>query len=462
MTQSTTRIGTVLAFCVLSLWGCASTETTFQPPQVDVPQHWSHALPITADNTPWWQTFQDPELNRLVERVLKSNNDLASATLALQKARLEAGLAEDDLNPELASSTTASKQKNLSSGTTTDSFSTSLSVSYEVDLWGKLSADADAYVWAAKASEEDRESVAQSLIATTASLYWQVGYLSELVSLNEQNIQAAQTTLALTEKQYQYGSVSQLDVIEARRTLASLQASQTSDQQDLTEAKNALALLFNQAPTPDTTAISRLPQGPLPEIDAGIPAELLQRRPDVRSALATLRSEIASQQATEASYFPSLTLTGTLGTSSSALEDLLRNPIGTLGAGLTLPFLQWNEMKIQEQIADINVKSAIIDYRQTLYSAFQDVENALSARQQYQAQNTYLTTQYQAALAAEKIYQSRYQYGSASLIDWLDAQEDRRSVEADLLENRYNQFQTLATLYQALGDAPLAASTIQK
>ncbi|EGR1204637.1 efflux transporter outer membrane subunit, partial [Vibrio parahaemolyticus] len=452
--SNTMKFKTRLVAAALSaVWlsGCGSLmRSDYQAPEVQVPANWQQmhvADDVSMD--PWWLAFNDPTLNQYITQVLAQNNDLTLATLTLKKARLQLGLAQDDLFPTLSSSTSGQVQKSLDSGESADSYSTNLSVNYELDLWGKISADVDQAKWTAMASQQDREATAQSLVATTASLYWQIGYLKQRLNLSQRNVEDAAQTLQLIEKQYQLGAVDQLDVLEAKRTLASLQAQQSEFEQSLLEANNAFAILFNQPPKSISANIQMLPEGDMPSLSVGAPSDLLIRRPDIKAAIYEVKAALANKDAADLDYLPKLTLTGALGGSSQALKDLLSNPIGSLGADMTLPFLQWNEMKNSQAIADLDYQSAIVSYRQVLYAAFQDVENALSAREKLKYQAARLQEQYDAASAAESIYAARYQYGSTSIMDYLNAQEDTRNAQASLLENRYNQFLTQVTLYQS-------------
>ncbi|MDH0450031.1 efflux transporter outer membrane subunit [Shewanella sp. GD04112] len=448
----------VIAISIALLSGCgALMRSDFEPPALQVPEQWQHTQvngQVSLD--PWWQKFNQPELDQLISQVLSSNNDLTLATLTLQKARLQAGLARDDLYPQLSSNNTASVNKPLEGGSSSKAFQANLSVSYEVDLWGKVSANIDQAQWTALASLEDRESTAQSLVATTASLYWQIGYLHQRIELSNKSIEHSRQTLALTQRQYASGAVTELNVLESQRSLAGQEASHSQLLQQLVEAENALAILLNRAPGQVAVEIKQLPDSAVPEVGVGIPADLVGRRPDVKAALYQLRSALASKDATYASYFPSLSLTGSVGESTSELKELLRNPVGSLGAGLVLPFLQWNQMQINNDIADIDYQSAIVSYRKTLYSAFEDVDNAISAKQQYAYQGEKLELQFSAAAQAEAIYESQYRHGAIGIQNWIDAQENRRSAEAALLENRYNQLTAQATLYQALGGGDIA------
>lgn len=456
MMMNKTIISLVLSSFVLT--GCGTlTRTDYQAPPVQIPEGWQQKhLSQAVKVDPWWYAFNDQTLNQFIDKALITNNDLALATFTLKKARLQMGLADDDLYPQLSSTTSAGVSKPLDGGDSTDSYRTNLSVSYELDLWGKISADTDQAKWAAMASLEDRESTAQSLVATTASLYWQIGYLKQRIALSESDVADAQKTLDLITRQYQLGAVTMLDVLEAKRSLASLQAQQSQFNQQLVEANNAFAILFNQPPLDMTQNVKQLPDITLPQVSSGVPADLLIRRPDVKAAIYDIKSSLASKDSADLEYLPTLTLTGALGGSSEELKNLLSNPIGSLGADLTLPFLQWNDMQNNQAIADVEYQSAIVNYRQVLYSAFQDVENALSAREQLQYQHDRLQEQYDAAEQAEKIYISRYKYGSITIMDLLDSQENTRNVKASLLENRYNQFVAQVALYQALGGQDIA------
>ncbi|MGB2078823.1 MAG: efflux transporter outer membrane subunit [Vibrio sp.] len=451
-----------LALSLFVLTGCSAlVRSDFEQPQIQVPAQWQEvSLNQNVRLDPWWQRFNDPMLNQLVDQVLQTNNDLALATLTLKRAQLQTGLARDDWYPQVSAGTSGSVSQVLEQGDSENTFSANASVSYEVDLWGRIGAEVDAAKWSAMATLEDRESTAQSLVATTATLYWQILYLNESLGLAKQDVMDAQQTLKLTQSRYDAGAVSRLDLVEARRDLAS-QESQVSDiENQLKQANNALAILFDKPPQQFDLANQvkekSLTQIPLPQVRAGVPSDVLIRRPDVKASLYTLKSALASKDATFAAYLPSLTLTGSIGDSSDDLKDLLSDPIGTLGAQMVLPFLQWNQMQINNDIADVDYQSAVISYRQVLYQAFQDVDNALADRQNYFYQAQKLQQQYTNAVEAQNIYQSRYQNGAIDLQDLIDAQEVRRNARDAFLANKFNQLSNQAVLYQALGGDDIA------
>jgi outer membrane protein TolC len=197
----------------------------------------------------------------------------------------------------------------------------------------------------------------------------------------------------------------------------------------------------------------RLPEGALPEVQAGIPASLLAQRPDVQAAEQRLRKYLATVDGTRASYYPNFTLTGTLGTISTSLIEVIKNPYTALGVGLTLPFIQWNTMSLNVEIAQKDYEEAVVNFRQTLYSALSDVENSLAARENFNEEILQLQNSLELARKAEQLTEIRYRTGSAALQSWLDAQESRRDAERALALVRLNQLKNCMTLNQTLGGA---------
>ena len=437
------------------LTGCAAqVHTPYAAPEVNLPATWAHPADVAADaQNRWWTAFDDPTLNRLVDEALARNNDLAVAALAVRKAQLQAELAGSERLPSLSVQGSADLSRNLGSQSReTRNFAASTSVGYELDLWGKLSSAHDAALWEATATEEDRASAALALTATTASFYWQIGYLNQRIALSDASIEYARRTLELVRVQKAAGAATALEILEAERSLASQEASRTTLVQQRVEARNGLAILFNGPPQSLKTSEPRdLAAAKLPAAGAGLPAQLLSRRPDLRAAESRLRSALASTDATRASFYPTINLSGSLGGSSEELARMLSNPIAALGADLALPFVQWRDMRRNIKISETEYEQAVIGFRQTLYSALADVENSLSARKQYLAQAEKLEQTLRAARQTEELYRIRWQAGGSTLQVWLDAQEKRRQAEINLAENRFNQLQNHITLSKALG-----------
>ncbi len=455
------RLYLYLSFCLLA----ACSQHTTPPPQPDlspaVPSQWKNGTLSANDilkEDHWWLAFQDPELDRLIRQVLGKNNDLAVAALKVRQARLNAGLTATNLIPDVTATLGAEKQKTwqdtAADNANTTTYSTALSLNYELDLWGKLADERAAANFEAEATAQDRQASALSLIGTTATLYWKQGYLNEQIRINQQSLEYTRQALKIANAQYQSGSNSKLDVLQAEQSVASQLASLEDLLRQREENQNALAILLDQPPGKGSSLPNSLPTTPIPEIPAGLPADVLAHRPDVKAAELRLRSEYATRQYIAKSYYPTFSLTGALGTSSGQLQSVLHNPAGSLGAGLTLPFVEWQTTRLNIAKQQVVYEQTIRNFRQTFYTALSEVENQLSARQHYLNAASQLTHALALARQTEQITAVRYHAGEIAMQDWLEQQENRRSAEKELLQNRYLQLTTQMALYQALGGNP--------
>lgn len=453
-----------------SLVGCAAVvKTPYQAPAVNIPQQFeqqqkSQQVLAQLNTDRWWTLFHDAALNQLVEQVLARNSDLAVAGLNLQQARLQAKQSQSQQGVRIGNAGISTGHQFSLEGNGDAARGISLNypgLSYELDLFGKLANQTEAARWEALATEQDLQATAQSLIATTANLYWQLGYLNERYVVAQQNLASTQKTYELVSAQYRAGAVSGLDLNQAEQALQSQKSTLSQIAQQKVETRTALAVLLHQPVQmlninePQSLAAVRLPN-----ITAGLPAELLSRRPDLRAAELRLRKALANKDANQASYYPSISLTGTLSTgvgtgAHTSLSDALKNPIATLGAGLTLPFLQWNDMQRDLKVNALEYEKAIVQYRQTLYKAFADVENALSARTALNQQVALQSRNLALAEKTERLTEVRYRHGAIALKNLLDAQETTRNARLSLLQTKQNQYNAYVTLLQALGGSPI-------
>ncbi len=453
-----------------SLVGCAAVvKTPYEQPAINMPGSFQnnkvlsqqiHA-DILADQ--WWTLFKDPQLNNLVNKVLAQNTDLAVAGISLQQARIQARQAQSQQGVRIGDAgLTTRRSFDLEDGDSSSGFGVNYpGLSYELDLFGKLANQTEAARWEALASEEDLQATAQSLIGTTAQLYWQLAYLNERYSVVQQNLATAQKTYDLVRVQYRAGAVSGLDLTQAEQAIQSQQATLSQIEQQRVETRTGLAVLLHMPV--QQLAIqepSRLPNIQLPSIQADLPASLLSRRPDLRATELRLRKALANKDANKASYYPSISLTGALSTgvgvgANTSLTDALKNPVATLGAGLTLPFLQWNDMKRDLQVNELEYEKAIIQYRQTIYEAFADVENALSNRTELTKQVALQQRNVELTERTERLTEVRYRNGAVALKNLLDAQETTRNARLSLVQTRQNQYNAYVTLMQALGGSPI-------
>ncbi|MDR3004747.1 MAG: efflux transporter outer membrane subunit [Acidovorax sp.] len=439
----------------LALAGCgALTRTPYETPQVLLPAQFKHAPTTTAQQVAdaWWHALGDPRLNAWIDLALERNPDLAAAGLRVRRATLQAQLAGHALLPQpgATASTGASKPLSGSPRSTTENASASLSVGWELDLFERLGAQRDAAGFEAQASVQDRQAVALALTTTTAGLYWQLAQANERLESADRSLAYARRTTELVQAQYRSGAVSSLELREARQSLAQQEALWSQYVQARTELRQALTELFSGAAAPGGELLA-LPSGPLPAVEAGLPAELLGRRPDLRAAELRLRAALASSDAATARYYPTLSLTGSLGGASNALLHLLSNPVAALGANMTLPFLNVGEMRLSTAIARTQYEEAVVNFRKSLYSALAETEKSLSARTQLLEQEQAQQRSLQESVAITRLYEARYRAGQVPLRAWLDAQERQRAAELALSALRLQQLQNQLTLYKVLG-----------
>ena len=468
MQMNLTKLASVLLLGS-SLVGCAAVvKTPYEQPSIAVPGSFQNNTALSkqiyddvlADQ--WWTLFKDPQLNTLVEDVLSRNSNLAVAGINLQQARIQTRQTQSQQGIRIGDARVSTGRQFSLDGDGDRSTGISLGypgLSYELDLFGKLANQTEAARWEARATEQDLQATAQSLIGTTAQLYWQLAYLNERYSVVQQNLATAQKTYDLVRVQYRAGAVSGLDLTQAEQAIQSQQATLSQIEQQRVETRTALAVLMNM-PVQQLSIQEpqRLPNIALPAIEAGLPASLLSRRPDLNAAELRLRKALANKDANKASYYPSISLTGSLSTgigTSTSLSDALKNPVATLGAGLTLPFLQWNDMKRDLQVNELEYEKAILQYRQTIYEAFADVENALSNRTELTKQVELQRRNVELAEKTERLTEVRYRNGAVALKNLLDAQETTRNARLNLVQTRQNQYNAYVTLLQALGGSPI-------
>lgn len=458
--------GALLAAATMAAAACGGLQSPATDPAPLVPRLWRHAgaadaaMPAAAAPlSAWWQTFGDARLDALIEDALATNNDLRIAALRLERARLRSQLVGTNLTPDVDAEGKASRQWNLDGPGRRDQSGITVNVGYEVDLWGRLASLRSAAEWEARATAADHEAATITLIADTARLYWRAGLFNDQIALSDDSLADARRTLELVEARYRAGAVSALDLAQARQQLAGLLAERTSLEQSRTENRHALAILFDRPPEAGAAEPAALPDGPLPRIEAGIPAGVIGRRPDVRQGELRLRRALADVDATRASFYPRLTLTGALGTGSVQLGSLLRDPTALLGVGLTLPFLQWNKAGLTIRVSRNEYEEAVVRYRQSLYLAFAEVENALSDRTRLVTRGERLEEARVAAEQAERLSGVRYRAGATALQPWLDAKERWRTAQVAVVQNRYDRLVNTMTLYKALGGPAIAAGT---
>lgn len=411
-----------------------------------------HAARSDVRDDAWWQQFGDPRLDRVVAQALAANTDLASAGLAVQRARLQAGLAGNALLPQPSGSVGGNGSRALDrSADWNRSTSAGVSLQWEIDLWGRLRAQRDIAQWEAQARTEDLQNTALLVIGDVTTQYWTLAFLNQSIAAGEANLARLARTRQLVQARFDAGAVSRLEVRQAAQALEAQRAAQSALEQQRVASRNALTVLLDGQPWPLADEPQVLLDGTRPVIAEGLPADLLGRRPDLRAAELRLRNSLDSIRVTATQYYPALSLTGGVGTGATTLSNVLQNPVATLGAGLSLPFLNIAQARLNTQLAGTDYQIAANDFRRTLYTALSEVDNALSAREQFATQVAASQASYDEAVEIERMYEVRYRVGATDLRTWLEAQQTRRDAELSLASVKQRQLINDVTLFKALG-----------
>jgi NodT family efflux transporter outer membrane factor (OMF) lipoprotein len=442
--------------CAL-LAGCASHAPIAEaPPKVDLPAGWTVAADSGHQEWPdknWWRRFGSPELTHLVDEGQSSNLELAGALARVSQAEAEARIAGVSLLPTGSFYTDANRALPIGGGSRSTSADGGLQVSYEVDFWGKNKASVASAEASLEANRFDRQTVALTVTSGIVSTYLQVLSLHDRLAVAREHVANAEHVLALVEAQQSAGAASPLDLARQRSAVAQQKAQIPDLMQQEREAQSALAILLGK--TPQTFSVG--PQGldtiTLPEVSAGLPSELLSRRPDIRRAEANLAAANANVAVAKANLFPSIRLTGSLGAQSSALLSLLNAPnlLANVSTSLMAPIFDGGRLKRERDIAIARKQELVQAYRATVISALSEVDTALGQIRSLDEQRRLKTLELEQARQAYDLAEIRYKSGAEDLMTVLDTQRALSDVQNDMGVLKLKRLQATVSLYKALG-----------
>ncbi|AUX72223.1 efflux transporter outer membrane subunit [Erwinia pyrifoliae] len=479
----------VLIAAALSLSGCV-LGPDYQPPRPAMPEVFNSmqaqqgAKPLaSATRADWWKAFNDPQLDSLIERAVQGNLSLQQAVLRIAGARQQLNQARGAWAPSVSSNARFTRQQlgvkgelesqgiddRLNGVDNADSvrpaldslekpiglYQGSFDASWELDLWGKVRRQVEMADARQQQSAEERNDALVSLEAEVARAYLQLRGAQAITQTIETQIDVAQQTLDLTQSQQRNGLAPQTNVENARAQLSSLRAQLPQYQAQIHQAMNGLAVLTGQVPgalDAELTARKALPVLP-PAVSVGVPSELARRRPDVRAAEASLHAATASIGVSVAQLFPSLSLSGQFGmrNSDASYLDNWSSHFYSFGPSVTLPIFQGGRLVSNVKLARAQQASAALQYRQTVLTALQDVENALVSYRSDRQQVTGLDESVQALQNAFNLASDGYRQGLSSFIEPLDAQRQLAQVQQQAEQARVQSRLDLVALYKALG-----------
>ena len=457
------RVATVtaLATSALLLGGCMSLIPAYERPAAPVPAAYAPELTpagaagaAAAAEIDWQRYITDARLKRLIEISLANNRDLRVAVLNIEQARAAYQVKRADELPTVGAGVTAQRQPG-SAGGLVNTYAVGLQVTgYELDFFGRVRSLSQAALSQYLATEEARKTVQITLVASVANAY--VGLLAddELLRVTRDTLKTRDESFKLTKLKFDNGAASELDFRQAEQLLEGARATLAQTQRQRALDENALVLLLGQAPPADLPAgLPLAEQQVSTELPAGLPSELLTRRPDVRSAEQQLLAANANIGAARAAFFPRISLTANAGTASTELSGLFKSGSFALTGTATLlqPIFDAGRNQANLDVAKVNKDIAIAQYEKAIQTAFREVSDSLAGRATLGEQLRAQTAQTHAAQISFNLADLRYRNGAASYLDVLDAQRSLFTAQQALVQVQALQAQNLMTLYKVLG-----------
>jgi multidrug efflux system outer membrane protein len=440
------------------LLGACAMGPDYERPEVPVPAEFrSTDVPgASIANIEWWELF-DEELSGLITTALQNNNELAIAVARIEEARALLGFVRADQYPNLDGTAGAGRGNTLpgtgAPGATDNSFVLAADLTFEVDLWGKLRRSTEAARAELLATIEARNVVTITLVADVASVYLLLLDLDKRVEIARRTLETRQESLDIIQARFDRGIVPLIDVNQAQIELADAEAELASLKRDEQQSENLLSVLLGQNPGPINRTLGEEDKLYEIKVPAGLPSELLERRPDIRQASQELAAQTARIGVAEALRFPSLGLTGSLGLASNDLDDFISsdNRVWGISANLFGPIFDAGRNKARVEAERARTEQALNNYQLTVLRAFQEVEDALIDIHTYREEAEARERQKIAAQSAASLSRARYDGGVTSYLEVLES--ERSLFRAELLSSSTSRLQlvSVVTLYKALG-----------
>jgi multidrug efflux system outer membrane protein len=436
----------------------------YKRPGIDVPQEYRAPAPQEASqasslgNEQWWKVYQDPALTQLIHTAIAQNYDVRIAAARVLEAQAQVGITRANQLPSAnvgadVFSQQNAKVTNLFPAYQVNGGELNLSVIWNLDFWGKYRRQTEAARAQLLATEWGQRAVISSLVANVATAYFQLRALDSELEISKRTLASRQESLKLTHFLENHGSASGLDVSQAEQLVYTASETIPDLERQIQQQENVLSVLLGENP-------QSIPRGraltdqPVPQnVPAGLPSELLERRPDVRQAEENVVAANAQIGVAKAAFFPNLSLTGLGGLESNALHQFITTPSETwYGAfNVSQPVFQGGALRSQLRFARANWQETVLSYQQTVQNALEQVSNSVVATQkdrEFREQQELLT---QAAHQTDQLSEVLYKNGGASYLQVLTSETNYFSAQLNLVQAQLNERLALVQLYQSLG-----------
>jgi outer membrane protein, multidrug efflux system len=454
-----------LAFLPIAvlLAGC-TVGPNYKRPAVTVPTDYRDAMPSpnlpvsSLGNEKWWLVYQDPVLVQLIHTALQQNYDVRIAATRVLEAQAELGIVRANQLPSaIVGSSVYSQQNakvsNLFPAYEVNAGQLNLSVLWNLDFWGKYRRQTEAARAQLLATEWGQRAAISSLVANVATAYFQLRALDSELDIAERTLASRRQSLELTHVLASHGSASDLDVSQSEQLVYTASETIPDLERQIQQQENVLSILLGENPQSIPRGRS-ITEQPAPEtVPAGLPSELLERRPDIRQAEENVVAANAQIGVAKAAFFPSFSLTGTGGLESNALNQFLSQPSQTWFAALNVsqPLFEGGRLRSGLKLARAQWQESVLSYQQTVQDALEQVSNALVAYQKdrdFRGQQELLT---QATRRSDQLSVVLYKQGGASYLQVLTSETNYYSAELNLVQAQLNERLALVQVYQALG-----------
>ena len=405
---------------------------------------------------PWWQVFQDPQLQELIRTALKQNYDLQLATERINAERAQLAITRSDQFPQAQGSGTFSGGKEQNFQTRFNFLSLALDAAFQLDFFGRYRRATEAARAQLLASEEARHTVTLTLVSDVASAYFALLQLDLELQITQDTVKTQEDSVRLTSLRLNRGVATRLDVLQSQQVLDTANARIPDLERQIAQEEDAISILIGDYPQGVQRGRPLEEQALPPDVPPGLPSTLLERRPDIRQAEQVLIAANAEIGVAKALFFPQISLTGSGGGAfgrSSAFTSLMssQTPIWSYGAQVSQPLFTGGALRGNLHLAESQHEQALISYKQAIQRAFGDVSDALIAYQKFhevRVQQEQLVADLEESV---RLSITRYQGGTTTYLEVLDGQRSLFNAQLTLAEARGNEYQSLVQLYRALG-----------
>lgn len=443
--------------------GCA-VGPNYHRPDVPTPaayrqlsdnQHVQTQATAFAD-LPWWQVFHDPALQDLIRTALKQNYDLQIATERIVAARAIVAVTRSSLFPQVSANGDFLGGKENTFQSTYNFLTLTADAAFQLDFFGKLRRATEASRAELLATEDARQTVVLTLVSDVASDYFQLLQLDLELEITHDTVRSQEDSVRLTNYRLQHGVATKLDVLQAQQTLDTAITQIPDLERQIAQEENAISILLGSYPGSIARGVPLVQQWLPPEVPAGLPSALLERRPDIREAEQNLVAANAQIGVAKAQFFPQIFLTGSGGGSfgrSSAFSSLMSSQIGiwSYGAQVNQPIFTGGALTGNLKFAKSQREQALIAYKEAIQRAFEDVSDALIGYQQLHEVRVRQEVTVADLQESVRLSNLRYAGGTTTYLEVLDGQRSLFSAELELAGARGNEYQSVVQLYRALG-----------